>query len=676
MMRHLNFRSVLTIVIFFVTPAFSQEKPFMRYIKAEKLFDDSLYKLALPIYRDLLAADPENANLNYKVGVCLLSSPLEKKNAIPYLEKASAKTNPNYDPTKFKKKWAPVSAFVSLGDAYHLNYLFAKADSMYRKFRMMLDEKDKESLAGIDRKLQIVQNAVELVQSPVDFKVMNLGENINSPFPDYSAVLSADQGTIVYTSRRPTTTGGLMDKSESFFEDIFIAVREGNTWKKAENIGLPVNTDGHEATIGISVDGSQLFIYKDDRGDGNIYSTTLSGTKWSAPIKLPNTINTKFWEPSATLSADGNTLYFVSDTLGGFGGLDIYRSVKLPNGKWSHALNLGPRINTKYNEDAAFLQPDGKTLYFSSEGHRTMGGFDVFVSTLTDTGWSTPQNIGHPVNTTGDDIFFFPTPDNKHAYYSSFKMDGYGEMDIYFVDLPGQVELPISVFSGMITSIFGGVPEGTIVTVTDNETGEVVGSYLPNSASGKYVFILPPGKNYNISYEAEGYMFQSENLDVKDSSSYQHLQRPVELAPIKVGSRIVLKNVFFESGKAKLKPESKVELDKLRDLLLKMPKLVAEIGGHCDAQGSDELNQKLSEKRAAAVVQYLVDAGVQKERLRSNGYGEKEPIAANKNPDGSWNKKGMAMNRRFEFKVIGVNGPLDVVEQIKVPENLKDKGKK
>lgn len=653
----------------------AQDPPKKRYKAAEKFFWDSAFVQALPIYKELLQSDPENANLNYKTGACLLNMPLERKHSISYLEKAAGNVDPNYNTVNFKKKSAPVTACLILGDAYHLNYNFEGAIEMYGKFKAMLNESDKEHIAEIDRKIQICQFAKELVAAPVDFKVKNLGENINTPFPDYSAVVTADQSTIVFTSRRDVTTGGLKDENGNLFEDIFIAHKENGIWQKAKNIGLPVNTNGHEATIGLSVDGSQLFIYKDDKGNGNIYVTSLKGDQWSEPVKLPNTINTKYWEPSVTLSSDGNTLYFVSDTLGGFGGRDIYRSVKLPNGKWSHALNLGPVVNTKYDEDGPFIQPDGRTLYFSSEGHKTMGGFDVFTTVLTDTGWSTPQNIGHPVNTTDDDVFFVPTPDNKHAYYSSFSAEGFGEKDIYEVELPGQKELPVVVFSGVITSIFGGTPEGAMVTVTDNETGEVVGNYYPNSSTGKYVFILPPGKNYNISYEAEGFAFQSDNLDVKDSASYQLLQRPIELMPIKVGTKIVLKNVFFESGKSVLKNESRVELDKLKNMLVKFPKLVAEIGGHCDAQGSDELNQRLSEKRAAAVVQYLVDAGIEKNRLTSVGYGEKEPIAANKNPDGSWNKKGMAMNRRFEFKIIGLNGPIDVVEKIQVPENLKEKKK-
>ncbi|MCC7302938.1 MAG: PD40 domain-containing protein [Bacteroidia bacterium] len=664
------------IFLFFCGTILAQEAPKKVYKDAEMFFYDSSYMQALPLYRHLLQLDTGNANLNYKTGVCMLHHPLERKNCISLLERATREVDPNYQTQNFKKKKAPVTAYLMLGDAYHLNYRFDDAIAMYGKFKGILSESDLANLADVDHRIELCMNAKELVAAPVDFKVKNLGPNINSPFPDYSAVLSADQNTIVFTSRRNVTTGGKKDESGNYFEDIFISQKENDEWLPARNIGLPVNTDGHEATIGLSVDGSQLFIYKDDGGNGNIYSTSLKGNIWSEPVKLPNTINTKFWEPSVTLSSDGNTLYFVSDTLGGFGGRDIYRCVKLPNGKWSHALNLGPRINTKYDEDGPFIQPDDKTLYFSSRGHKSMGGFDVFVSTLTDTGWSTPRNIGYPVNTTDDDIFFVPTPDNRHAYYSSYRADGLGEKDIYEVELPGQKELPISVFSGVISSIFGGVPEGTVINVTDNITGDLVGTYYPNTSTGKYVFILPPGKNYNITYEAEGFAFQSFNLDVKDTSSYQLLQRPVELMPIKVGTKIILKNVFFESGKSVLKPESKVELDKLKNLLMKMPKLVAEIGGHCDAQGSDELNLKLSEKRAAAVVQYLVDAGIAPERLRSYGYGESQPIAANKNHDGSWNRAGMAMNRRFEFKVIGLNGPLDVVEPIKVPDNLKEKKKK
>jgi outer membrane protein OmpA-like peptidoglycan-associated protein len=666
-------RRSLSICLFFLlsfSAAFSQSIK-KQYVKAQRLFLDSSYAEALPLVLDMLKIEPENCNLNFMAGVCYLNSSLEKPKSVVYLEKAVTKTDPEYR-NSWKEKDAPEISYLYLGDAYHYIYEFDNAIQLYKEFQSRLLTTDSEYQDMIARKIQTCVTAKELVSSPIPFQIRNLGPKVNSPEGDYSAVVSADQSMLIFTSRRPGSTGGKTDQDGKYFEDIYISLKKDSVWGDAMNIGSPVNSNGHEASISTSIDGQKLFIYKDDNGDGNIYVTSLNGDTWEVPVKLDANINSKYWEPSCALAPDGETFYFVSDTLGGFGGSDIYRCKKLPNGKWSKAQNLGSRINTVYNEDAPFMQADGRTFYFSSQGHRNMGGFDIFKVTLSDTGWGAPQNMGYPLNTTGDDQFYVPTPDNRHAFYSSVQEGGYGERDIYGITLPGEKQLDLTVFSGAIVSIYGGVPEGTLVTVTDNSNGEVVGTYSPNAKSGKYVFILPPGKNYNITYEADGYLFSSDNVNVKDSSVYSMINRPVELAPLKVGTKVVLKNIFFPSGKSELEPESKTELERLKNLLTKFPKLVVEISGHTDSQGPDDLNQKLSEKRAQAVVDYLADHGIDRRRMKAIGYGESQPIAKNTNDDGSWNKQGMSLNRRFEFKILSTEGQLDVIEPIKVPDNLKN----
>jgi outer membrane protein OmpA-like peptidoglycan-associated protein/tetratricopeptide (TPR) repeat protein len=669
----MNQKIVLSILLFCasVLSATAQVSDKKKFMDADNYFIDSNYTRALPLYLELLRNDPANSNLNYHAGICYLNSATERGKALEFLQKASSGVSQKYRERSFKEKHSPLSTWLYLGDAYHYAYQFDSAIAMYNKFMPYMPVNDAEMHDMLLRRIQICNNAKQLVSEPIPFKVQNLGPKINSSEGDYSAVVSADQSMLIFTSRRPGSTGGKLDQDGRYFEDIYYSSRKDTLWSDPVNMGPNVNTDGHEASISTSIDGQQLFIYKDDNGNGNIYYTSLKGDQWQTPVKLDPNINSKYWEPSCALSPDGETFYFSSDTLGGFGGLDIYRCKKLPNGKWSKAQNLGPRINTPFNEDAPFIQADGVTFYFSSQGHRTMGGYDIFKTTLSDSGFSEPVNMGYPLNTTGDDIFYVPTADNKHAYYSSFKEGGYGDKDIYYITLPGEKEADLTVYSGTITSIYGGVPEGTVITVTDNSTGEVVGTYSPNSSTGKYVFILPPGKNYNISYEAEGFLFTSDNVDVKDSSTYNLINHPIELSPIKVGTKVVLKNIFFKSGQSTLAPESQTELDKLENLLKKFPKLVVEISGHTDSQGGTELNQKLSEKRAQAVVDYLAGHGIERNRMKAVGYGETQPIAKNTNPDGSWNRKGMALNRRFEFKILSVDGPLDVVEPIKVPDDLK-----
>jgi outer membrane protein OmpA-like peptidoglycan-associated protein/tetratricopeptide (TPR) repeat protein len=653
-----------------------------KFEKAEQHFANENFASALPLYLSLDSADKDNANLAFKIGVCYLNSPVNKEKAVPYLEKASAKVSEKYKEGSFKEKNAPITTYNYLGRAYHFNYQFDQAIATFEKFKTFLGESNPEILKEANRWIDICNNGKEFVSNPVSMKVDNLGSSVNSQYSEHSPVVTADEATLIFTSRRSNTTGGLTDPADGmYFEDIYMSTRnEDNTWGEPKNMGAPINTPDHDATIGISVDGQKLFIYKDDKGDGNIYFSNLVGDRWAAPQKMNEFINSKAWEGNASISADGNLLYFSSEREGGLGGKDIYMSRKLPNGDWGKAMNLGPKINTPYDEDAPYIHPDGVTLYFSSQGHKNMGGFDIFYSTYnTDsTIWSGPVAMGYPVNSTDDDIFYTPTPDNKRAYYSSFKKDGQGEKDIYLITLPEKEETPLTVYRGQVVSIYGGVPKDAQITVTDNETGEIVGVYTPNASTGAYLFILQPGKNYNITYEADEFLFSSENFNVSDSSAYAVINKPIELQPIKVGQKITLKNIFFASGQSELQPASKVELEKLRTLMTKRPELVVEIGGHSDAQGSDELNQKLSQKRAESVVKYLVDGGIDKRRLKAVGYGESQPIAVNTNPDGSWNRQGMTLNRRFEFKILSVTGEMlpDAVEQIKVPDPLKPKDNK
>ncbi|MEO6883512.1 MAG: OmpA family protein [Bacteroidia bacterium] len=652
-----------------------QKKDFQ---KAEDLFNNNLFSQALPIYLSIDSTEKDNYNLDFKIGVCYLNAPIDNEKSVPYLERAAANTSADYKEGSLKEKNAPIEASYFLGRAYHLNYQFDSAIAQFQKYKTFLDSvKDKSIEADVNHQIDMCNTGKILVASPVNIKVDNLGATVNSKYADYSPVVSADESTLIFTSRRKGSTGGKLDVDGKYFEDIYISYKENGAWSTPQNIGPPINTDGHEASIGLSVDGQTVFIYKDDQGDGNIYTSRLLGTEWTTPQKLNENINTKYWEPSASISADGNLLFFTSNRPGGYGGRDIYMSKKLPNGEWGKAINLGPKINTQYDEDAPYIHPDGKTLYFSSTGHNTMGGFDIFYSTLSDSGtWSDPVNMGYPVNSTGDDIFYVPTADGKRAYYSSFKKEGYGEKDIYMLTYPDKKEQPLTVYTGVVKSIYGDVPDGTEIDVTDSATGEIVGQYYPNSSTGKYLFILPPGKTYHITYQADNFLFQTENMEVPTNSAYQIINKPVVLAPIEVGQKIVLKNIFFASGQSKLAVGSQEELNKLIALMKRYPQLVAEISGHTDSQGRSDMNLKLSQKRAEAVVAYMVEQGIEEKRLSAKGYGDTQPIAINKNTDGSWNWNGMALNRRFEFKILSTKGELNVVEKIKVPEKLQLKEKK
>ncbi|MFN4235462.1 MAG: OmpA family protein [Bacteroidia bacterium] len=624
--------------------------------KGNNLMLNQNYQQAIKYFLLADSLDPNNSNINFKLGYCYLNSLNGKKRAEEYLIKAVKNISAKYKDNNYKERGAPSIAWFYLGQAYHLNNKFDQAIEAFNKFREFVNPNDLNIASEINRQIEYCINGKMLSEAPVAIEVKNLGKTINSPYPEYAPVISADESVLIFTSRRNNSTGGKIAEDGSYYEDIYISYNKNGEWTEPQSIGSTINTEGHEATIGLSVDGQQLFIYKDDNGDGNIYYSKLEGDTWQTPIKLSDNINSKSWESHATISSDGNTLYFTSDRKGGFGGRDIYFSRKLPNGEWGLPINMGPKINTPYDEDGPFIHPDNRTLFFSSKGHNSMGGFDVFISMKDENGnWSQAMNMGYPLNSSDDDVFYVLSADGKRAYYSSFKEDGYGEKDLYMANFIEFKEKPLALIKGTVKDAYGNVPKDVVIIVSDNETGEVVGTYIPNSRTGNYLFILPPGANYNISYEAEGYLFKSENIDIPEDANYFQVNKAIELEAIQVGSKIVLNNIFFDFDKATLRDISKVELEKLTKLMELNTQMKVEISGHTDAKGNEDYNLKLSQDRAQAVVDYLINRGIDKNRMIAKGYGKLKPIAPNYNADGSENPEGMQLNRRVELKILSIN---------------------
>jgi len=601
-----------------------------------------MYRHALPLYLKANEFNPNNAMLNYKIGVCYLYSG-QKEKATSFLEKAF-KLNKNVSE----------DIHYYLGCAYHLNMQFDKATKEYQIAKTALKGADKDKTADIDKKMMECKNGTEMVKKPVKVSIENIGSSINSTFPDYAPVTSADESEMMFTSRRDNTTGGGVDEFDQvYYEDIYISTNTEGKWSDAKNMGAPVNTSNrHDATVALSADGQKLFIYLDDmnEGSGNIYECDLKGTEWGKPVKLSETINSKAHESSASLSADGTTLYFTSNRDGGFGKHDIYKSTWDPKkNAWGEAVNLGNVINTPYNEHSVFIHPDGKTLFFSSEGHKSMGGFDIF-KTVYDkkkNKWSKPENLGYPINSTDDDINFVISASGKHAYFSSYKTEGLGEKDIYIITYPDTAKTAVAcILKGTIYDELTKQPLEADVELVDNTLNQTIASFKSNSATGKYLVSLPGGKNYGIAVKKDGYLFHSENFDIPETFKYQEYVKDVPLKSIAVGSKIVLNNIFYDFDKATLRPESTSELERLISMLKDMPSMKIEIAGHTDSKGADDYNQKLSQSRAQSVVDYLISHGVDKNRLSAKGYGKTKPIASNDTDE------GRQLNRRTEFEIL------------------------
>jgi outer membrane protein OmpA-like peptidoglycan-associated protein len=483
--------------------------------------------------------------------------------------------------------------------------------------------------------------------------ISHLGKEINSPFKDYAPVISADGELLIFTSRRPVTEKE-KEKNKEAKENIYSATysKSKKKWNNANILGESVNDPTRfNSAIALSNDGQRMLLYRDDvNGDGNIWESTLNGKVWSIPMKLPEPINSKYQETSASYSPDGKTIYFVSDRPGGQGGLDIWMCTQDNEENWGSAVNLGPTINTRYDEEGVFIHPDGKTLFFSSKGHNSTGGYDIFKSVNENGKWSEPLNLGSFINTPEDDVFFVLTADGKTGYYSSIKKGGFGENDIYCINfIPSLLQTgpSLTLLKGTITDEVTGKPLESKIIIKDIEKNEVITSINSNSETGKYLVSLPSNKKYSITVNSDGYLFQSVNVNIPPlSKGYQEIIKDIQLKKIEIGKKIVLNNIFYDFDKSTLRQESISELDRMVLLMTQNPSIKIELSSHTDNVGSDEYNVTLSQARAQSVVDYLIAKGISKERLVAKGYGKSMPIATNDTDE------GRQQNRRTEFKIL------------------------
>ncbi|MBN4081784.1 PD40 domain-containing protein [bacterium AH-315-C07] len=631
---------ILLLFISSVSHAVRQDEKDIKSLISEgnHFYENELYTQALPIYKKLKEKKSDDPEISLRLGVCQLNSNAEKSAALENLKMAA------------EQEGISPEVFYWLGRAYHFIYEFDLAIENYNKFISAIPEEGNEDfIADTQLQIEMCNNGKELLKNPVDVKIENLGPTINSKYPDYVPLISTDESMLIFTSRREGASNGKIYQVDGFpFEDVYVSTRIDTTWTKPVNIGSPINTDKHDATVGLSADGQKLMIYR----DGDIYVCDLEGDKWTEPYPIADDVNTSAWEPSASLSADGYIFYFSSDRKGGHGGRDIWRVKRLPTGEWSKAQNCGSVINTPLNEDSPFIHPDGKTLFFSSNGHYSMGGFDIYKSKMDESGqWGPPENLGYPVNTSDDDIYFVLSGDGIHGYYSSIRPDGYGEKDLYMITFPGE-KYPITVMRGVVADIDGN-PMGGKIVVTDNETGEIVGIFKANSVTGKYIVILPPGRNYNFRVEGnDGYVFYTKNVDIPEQSEFTIIEQTINIEEKRIGAQIALRNVFFDSDKTVLRPESKVELDMVAQFVQANPNLTFEILGHTDNTADAQHNQILSEKRALSVVEYLMEIGVSMNRITAKGYGEDQPVATNET------EEGKQENRRVELRIAGITAEL------------------
>ena len=535
-------------LILFVTTGLAAVRPVpandykKMYTDAEVFFTNENYSAALDLYRKLDSIKG-NANLKFKIGFCYLNAPTYKTKAIPYLEAAIKDIAKKYEEGEINEKQAPLSSMYYLAKAYHLNYDFDKAISMYQQYKQALgtDPKFTKEIADLDHDIESCGNGKELIKNPKKITITNVGEGINSAYPDYSPVVALDEQTLIFTTRRK---GGVNDEKElngQYFEDIFISEFADGKWGAAKPIGSNLNTPGHEATVNLSADGLKLLVYKDNGGNGNLFLSQFQDKQWSAPESVDAPINSPSHESHACFSADNRILYFVSDRPGGQGGRDIYKCLRLPNGNWGPAQNLGATINTAYDEDGVFIHPDGKQIFFASKGHKTMGGYDIFSSIINDENgnWSEPINAGYPVNTPDDDVFYITTADAKRAFFSSDKEGGFGEKDIYMISFPENEAKNITILVGKIINNTTEDISKNKIYIINTKTNDTLQVLSANGVSGKYGTNLPVGNSYKTIYTINGKEFFSEVLDAPAGMGYQVIKREIPYGTKPVDNLII-----------------------------------------------------------------------------------------------------------------------------------------
>ena len=629
------------------------------------------FKEALPMLLKAHEFNPNHALLNYMIAFCYFATDPQHDYYIKYFEKAYELNPSAVLDEKYYMAWA-----------YQLNLKWDLAIKEYNEILVDLQKDSKKHSYWIEdcnKKIAECNNGKKYVADPQRVFIDNIGGNVNSTYDDFGALITADEGMMIFTSRRNTGVGGKVEEETgNYFEDTYMAFRKDGKWQQASNLGQPINTDEHDATAGLSHDGTILYTYRFQPKDGgDIYESRLTGSTWSKPTRMNKSVNSKMHESTVSLSYDDKELYYISDKEGTIGDRDIWMVSQNEKGEWANPINLGPKINTKYMEEGVFLHPDGKTMYFSSKGHSTMGGLDIFKSELKDGEWGPPINLGYPINTPHDDVFFNVSSSGRRGYYASAKQGGLGAKDIYVITFLGSekpfilntednliasiaepvkavITAPpleikansVTILKGVITDDKTKNPVEASIDLVDNMKNQTIATFKSNSLSGKYLVSLPAGRNYGIAVRAENYLFHSENFDIPENNGYLEVVKDVQLKSIAVGTKIVLRNIFFDYNKETLKPESTPELERLIKLLKDIPTLKIEIGGHTDSKGTDDYNLSLSAKRAKSVVDYLTKNGISSDRLKSNGYGESQPMATNETDE------GRALNRRTEFTVL------------------------
>ena len=614
-----------------------------------KFFEQENYRAAIPYYEKVLAKDPNNAKALFNAGIAYMS--FDKEKASDYIYKAQ----------KLKPKVAKDVEYW-LGRVDHLNYNFDEAVAHFQAYNATLKKKDqrKDELAQL---IQHSKNAKVQFNAPKDIFVKNLGPSINTQYSEHSPVISSDDKLLIFTSRGENVTGATGNPTDKknksiaadgeYYEDVFEATRQDDeNWQKPRSLSNALNGKGHDASIQLFDNDTKLLMYRNDN-NGDIFVSDKSGSDWTAPKPLGGNINSKNFESDAYITPDGLTIYFSTGKYSEDGTLDLYTATRTAGGDFGPAKSLGANINTKYDDDSPYLSKDGKSLYFSSRGHNTMGGYDIFKSDYDEAGrkWGPAQNMGYPINTPDDDSYYRLSPDGSYAYLSSYRIGGYGEKDIYTINYIKNANIKGKVFSVKDSTT---VVPGVELVFSGSQADKTALSFRDISKQdGSYQVAVLSGRTYQVAVSKDGKNIETQEFPVPVSTNDSTtIVKNFYVNYIDTASTNILagKNIYFDTDKYKLRPESITTLNNISQILTANAGVNISIEGHCDSRNTDEYNMVLGQNRADAAKNYLVKQGIADSRLTTVSYGERRPAAPNDSPE------NMQLNRRDEFKAVRAEG--------------------